>query len=117
MGLRLFTLNNVSTGKAEIILLTGDTTGIALNNGEFDFKVRPGMVNINFVMIVNIKVLVTDSSYSYKIDHIFFRPKSYNLNSIGYQNDPEYLIKVYKRKHLGLATSWNVTRDKSANIF
>lgn len=107
-----FRMNNLSADSTMSISSVNDTTSTALNRGMIEYKVRPGMVNITFIAFINIKVSVADNSYSYKIDHIFFRPKNATLNSVGYQNDPEYLIKVYKKKHLGLATAWNVTRGQ-----
>ena len=107
-----FNLRNLAADQATIIPLDSDTTGVVLSQGMLEYKVRPGMVNIDFVAIIRIKVLVTDGWYSYKIDRIFFRPKNSTLNAMGYQNDPEYLINEYKKKHIGFWTAWNVTRGQ-----
>jgi len=107
-----FKLDESSEEKAAIMPLSNDTSLFLLNNGVLGYKTKPGMVNISFVAIIRIELSCTDNYYSYKIDHIFFRPKSGALNAMGYQNDPEYLIKVYKRKHLGFWTAWNVSRGQ-----
>ena len=88
-----------------------DTTRL-YNKATIEYKVRPGMVNIPFYCQFIISVTCQDNQYSYRISDIFFRPKSNTLNSIGYENSPDYLVKIGKRKHLGLATSWNVTRGQ-----
>ena len=107
-----FNLHKLTADQATIIPANNDTTGVILSQGILEYKVRPGMVNIDFVAIIRIKVLVTDGWYSYKIDRIFFRPKNGTLNAMGYQNDPEYLIREYKKKHIGFWTAWNVTRKQ-----
>ncbi len=89
-----------------------DTTSIILNRGLLKYKMRPGMVNITFYSIITLKVGCTDNRYNYQIDSIYFRPKSGALNALGYQNSPEYLISVFKKKHLGFWTSMNVTRNQ-----
>jgi len=88
-----------------------DTTKL-YNKATIEYKVKPGMVNIPFYCQFIISVSCKDNQYSYRISDIYFRPKSNTLNSIGYENSPDYLVKIGKKKHLGLATSWNVTRGQ-----
>jgi len=88
-----------------------DTSSV-FSQGVLQYKVRPGMVNIPFICRITIRVTCKDNQYSYSISDIYFRPKSDMLNSIGYQNSPEYLIRVGKKKHLGLSTAMNVTRGQ-----
>jgi len=88
-----------------------DTTKL-YNKAMIQYKVRPGMVNIPFYCQFIISVSCKDNQYSYRISDIFFRPKSNTLNGMGYQNKPEYLIEVGKKKHLGLSTAMNVTRGQ-----
>ncbi|MFI5160282.1 MAG: hypothetical protein ACHQHN_03350 [Sphingobacteriales bacterium] len=88
-----------------------DTTKL-YNKATIEYKVRPGMVNIPFYCQFIISINCKDNQYSYRISDIYFRPKSNTLNGIGYENSPDYLVKIGKRKHLGIATSWNVTRGQ-----
>ncbi|HEX3383972.1 MAG TPA: hypothetical protein VHS53_02230 [Mucilaginibacter sp.] len=90
---------------------TQDTSAV-FSQGMLEYKVRPGMVNIPFFCQVTIRVTCKDGSYTYRISDIYFRPQNEFLNNIGYENSPDYLVKIGKRKHLGLAISWNVTRDQ-----
>ena len=107
-----FTLNQLSADKATSVGMESDTAGVLLNRAFIEYKVRPGWVDIPFILIARVKVSVWDGHYSYTIDDIHFRPKNNTLAGIGYQNDPDYLAKTYKRKHLGLATAWVVTRKQ-----
>lgn len=91
---------------------TGADTTRLYNRATIEYKVRPGMVNIPFYCHFIISITCKDNQYSYRISDIYFRPKNNTLNSIGYENSPDYLVKIGKRKHLGLATSWNVTRGQ-----
>jgi len=105
-----FKLNHLSDENPAVVFSDSDTSTVMLNRGFLEYSVRPGMVNISFVAIIRIKVTCADNTYGYKIDNIFFRPKNGTLNALGYQNNPQYLIEVYKRKHIGFWTSMNVTR-------
>jgi hypothetical protein len=88
-----------------------DTSG-SFNQGLLEYKVRPGMVNIPFFCQITIHITCHDNSYAYRISDIYFGPQSGFLNAVGYQNSPDYLVRVGKKKHLGLATSWNVSRGQ-----
>ena len=88
-----------------------DTSSV-FSQGLLEYKVRPGMINIPFYCQVTIRITCKDNQYSYNISDIYFRPKSEFLNGVGYQNSPDYLVKVGGKKHLGLGTSWNVTRGQ-----
>ncbi|MGZ3777475.1 MAG: hypothetical protein ACXVI9_07770 [Mucilaginibacter sp.] len=88
-----------------------DTSSV-FSQGLLEYKVRPGMVNIPFYCQITIRITCKDNQYSYNISDIYFRPKSEFLNGVGYQNSPDYLVKVGRKKHLGLGTSWNVTRGQ-----
>lgn len=89
-----------------------DTLNSVYCRGIIAFKVKPGMVNIDYVAWITVLITCTDNQYKYQIYDIRFRPKSDALNSIGYQKDPEFLIRVYKQKHLSFGTYWNVTRGQ-----
>jgi hypothetical protein len=106
-----FKENKLSDKKPLVTFLMSDTSTYILYQGLLSYQVRPGMVNISYMAIIDIKINIADNYYSYQIDHIFFRPKSGFLNAAGYQNDPEYLVRVYKQKHLGW-TAMNVTRNQ-----
>jgi len=88
-----------------------DTSSI-FSQGLLEYKVRPGMINIPFYCQITIRVTCKDNRYSYHISDIYFRPQNGFLNAVGYQNSPDYLVRVGKKKHLGLATSWNVSRGQ-----
>jgi len=88
-----------------------DTSSV-FSQGLLEYKVRPGMVNIPFLCQITIRITCKNNQYNYNISDIYFRPKSEFLNGVGYQNSPDYLVKVGKKKHLGLGTSWNVTRGQ-----
>jgi hypothetical protein len=88
-----------------------DTTKL-YNKATIEYKVRPGMVNIPYYCQFIISITCKDNQYSYRISDIYFRPKSNTLNGIGYKNSPDYLVKIGKRKHLGLAISWDITRGQ-----
>lgn len=88
-----------------------DTSSV-FSQGLLEYKVRPGMVNIPFFCQLTIRVTCKDNQYNYRISDIYFRPQNGFLNAVGYQNSPDYLVKVGRKKHLGLGTSWNVTRGQ-----
>lgn len=82
------------------------------SQGLLEYKVRPGMVNIPFFCQITLRITCKDNTYAYRISDIFFRPKSDFLNAAGYQNSPDYLVKVGRRKHLGFGTAWKVSRGQ-----
>ncbi|TFF33299.1 hypothetical protein [Mucilaginibacter psychrotolerans] len=87
-----------------------DTSAAVFDQAMLTYKVSPGLIAIDYFAAVSIKITTGNNFYTYKIYEISFRPKNGVLNKIGYQNDPEYLIKLYKRKHLGLITSMSLSR-------
>ena len=87
-----------------------DTNSSIFNRAILAYKIRPGWISIDFEAVVFIKITCGDNYYKYKIYEIYFRPANGALNKVGYQNDPEYLIKLYKQKHLGFMTSMNLSR-------
>jgi hypothetical protein len=107
----LFGYFNLSEANATTPLAKHDTTNLTLRRGLLDYYVKPGLIKINFIAIANIKINLTANKYTYKIDSIYFRPKNNVLNELGYQNSPEYLIELYKQKHLGLFTSMQLDRN------
>jgi len=107
-----FKNSQINEKKNPLITTGTDTSSFLLNRGVILFHVKPGLINISFLALIRVKVTCTDFHYSYKIDSILFRPQNNTLNALGYQNDPEYLIKIYKRKHLGLSTAMDVTRGQ-----
>jgi hypothetical protein len=107
-----FKANDLGEPYTPFVTIGNDTSSFLLKRGILEYKVKPGMANINFVALIRIKVACTDNHYSYKIDSILFRPKNNTLNGIGYENDPNYLISIYKRKHLGISTAWEVSRGQ-----
>ena len=89
-----------------------DTLNSILGRGLLEYKVKPGMININYSAAVTIQITCKDGWYRYRIYDIRFRPKSDLLNDVGYQNDPEYLIKIYKQNHLTFAQAYVVSRSQ-----
>jgi len=72
-----------------------------------------GLVKYKFYLYISIKVDTRDNAYNYKISDIFFSPESGTFRAIGYyQSSPDYLIDLYKQKHLGLGPSINMGRPK-----
>jgi hypothetical protein len=74
------------------------------------YNVTPGLISIPFYAVVSVQINCRNNGYTYKMFNIHFRPKNGVVNAIGYQNDPDYLIKLYKQKHIGLITSMNINR-------
>jgi hypothetical protein len=71
------------------------------------------LVKYNFYLIMVIKIDCKDGYYSYKIFDIYFIPGSALFRTIGYyQSSPDYLIDLYKRKHLGFEASIDMGRKK-----
>jgi hypothetical protein len=87
-----------------------DTTNSVLNWGILEYHVTPGLISIPFYAIITVKINCNNDSYSYKIFDIHFRPQNGTLNAIGYQRDPDYLIGLYKQKHIGFITSMSIDR-------
>jgi hypothetical protein len=89
-----------------------DTLNSIYGRGLLEYKVKPGMINIDYEAAITVQITCKDGWYKYQMYNIKFRPKSGVLNDVGYQNDPEYLIKIYKQKHLSFAEAWNVSRGQ-----
>ncbi|MBD1363516.1 hypothetical protein IDJ77_06820 [Mucilaginibacter sp. ZT4R22] len=87
-----------------------DVGAAVFDQAMLEYKVSPGLIAIDYFAAVSIKITSGNNFYAYKIYEISFRPKNGVLNKIGYQNDPDYLIKLYKKKHLGLITSMSLSR-------
>jgi hypothetical protein len=91
------------------------TTGSISSQAVLEYKVKPGLINIPYYGIINILITCKNNSYSYKIYDIHFRPKSGTLNAIGYERNPEYLIALYKQKHIGLIKSMSIDKHEIRN--
>jgi len=77
--------------------------GSVVCQGILEFHLSPNLYRVLFYMIVSVQIKCWHNHYSYKMWNIHFRSKSGFLNAIyNYPSDPEYLIKQYKQKHLGL---------------
>jgi hypothetical protein len=83
-----------------------------LSQGVLEYDVKPGLINIPYQCLINIEVTSTNQGFSYKIYDIHFGPKSRALNAIGYERDPEYLIGLYKQKHIGFIKSMTIDRHE-----
>jgi hypothetical protein len=87
-----------------------DAGATVFDQAMLEYKVSPGLIAINYFAAVAIKITCGNNFYTYKIYEISFQPKNGVLNTIGYQKDPEYLIRLCKKKHLGLITSMSLSR-------
>jgi len=77
--------------------------GSIVSQGILEFYLSPNLYRVPFYMVVSVQINCWNNHYSYKMCNIHFRSKSGFLNTIyNYPSDPEYLIKQYKQKHLGL---------------
>jgi hypothetical protein len=86
--------------------------GSIVCQGILEYNVSPGFVSIPFYMVVSVMINCSNNHYTYKMCNIHCRPKSGFINAIyAYQHDPEYLIKLYKQKHLGLKAYMTVNRS------
>lgn len=84
--------------------------GAIFNRGVFEFKCMPGYVYVPFYGIMTIQVICKDNFYSYRITDLYFRPHNGFLNAIGYQRNPNYLLKLYYKKHLSFGELMNVDK-------
>jgi hypothetical protein len=85
--------------------------GSVVAQGILLYNVKPGLISIPFYAVVSVQINCRKNGYTYKMFNIHFRPKNGTVNAVGYQNDPDYLIKLYKQKHIGLITSMSVNRN------
>jgi hypothetical protein len=93
-----------------------DRNSAILNQAAVTFKMTTtslSLVKYNFYLIFSIKINCTDNKYTYKIFDIYFVPKSDLFRNISYyQHSPDYLIGIYKQKHLSMVNSINMGRKK-----
>ena len=89
-----------------------DTLNSIYGRGMLEYKVKPGMVNVDYEAAITVQITCKDGWYKYQFYDIKFKPKSDWVGALGYQRDPEYLIKIYKQKHLTFGQEWNVTRGQ-----
>jgi len=82
------------------------------NKGVFEFKCMPGYVNVLFYGTMTIQITCGDNFYAYRISDIYFWPHNGFLNDVGYERDPNYLIKLYYKKHLSFGEAWRVDKHE-----
>jgi hypothetical protein len=82
-----------------------------LGHGTIACTFKPGIINIPFYQAATIFIICKDGYYKYSIYNIYFWPQNKTLNTIGYENNPEELIKLYKQKHIGLVRSMTIDRN------
>ncbi|MES2110443.1 MAG: DUF4468 domain-containing protein [Bacteroidota bacterium] len=91
-------------------------SGIILDKAAVEFRMSTtsvALVKYDFYLIFTLQVNCADGYYTYKIFDIFFTPKSSLFRSVGYyQQSPEYLLGLYKQKHLGFGPAINMGRKK-----
>jgi hypothetical protein len=85
------------------------------HQGVLEYHVKPGLINIPYYAVITIHIICTNDYFRYKIYNIYFVPKSGFLRELGFQNDPEYLIRLYKQKHIGFAKSMTIDRGMIRN--
>jgi len=90
--------------------------GTILNRAAVVFRMTTtsvALVKYDFYLIFTLNVNCSDGYYTYKIFDIFFTPKSGLFRAVGYyQQSPEYLLGLYKQKHLGFGPAINFGRKK-----
>lgn len=86
-----------------------------LAQGVLEYTARPGLLNIPYFAIISIMIKCNDDGYVYEIHDILFRPQNGILYRIGYERDPEYLINLYKQKHIGLIKAMSIDRGMIRN--
>jgi hypothetical protein len=81
---------------------------------EFRMSTTPeALVKYDFYLIMTVRINCYKGCYTYKIFDIFFIPKSRLFRTVGYyQTNPEYLIGLLNKKHMGLGPSINMGRKK-----
>ncbi|MCR8558029.1 DUF4468 domain-containing protein [Mucilaginibacter sp. BJC16-A38] len=93
-----------------------DTSSVILNRAGLEFRIATtsvALVKYDFYLIFSIKINCKNGYYTYRISDIFFVPKKdFYRRVIYYQSSPDYLIGLYKQKHLGFANSINLGRKK-----
>jgi hypothetical protein len=105
--------NKLSDANGKFTPALDDTSRLTLRGGLINFRIAPGMIKIDFYAFVNLKFKCVNEKYFYQIDSIYFRPKKAALNTLGFQNNPEYLLKLYKQKHFGL---WDYMQIPKSSI-
>jgi hypothetical protein len=93
-----------------------DITSSVLDYGLLEFSIAPSsgvLIKYNFNLVLTIRIDCKDDYYTYKIFDIHFWPKSHLVNKIVYHaNNPDYLIGLLNKKHLGLSQSFSMGRKK-----
>jgi len=92
-----------------------DTTNSVLSYAALEFKLSSMVGGIPFFTQIILTIKCKANNYTYKISDIYFRPENGVLNAIGYQRDPNYLIKIYKQKHLGMKHLFDLDRSMIRN--
>jgi len=95
-----------------------DPNGSIVARAALEFKMTTtsvSLVKYKFYLVMSIKVICKNNFYSYKIFDIFFVPESKLIRIAAvYQHNPEYLLDLYKKDHLGFEPSIDFGRKKIA---
>jgi hypothetical protein len=98
-----------------------DAKSSILSQTAVEFRIATsslGMVKYKFYFVTTIKDNCRDNNYTYKFFDMYYTPKSDFFRSMGYyQSSPDYLIGLYRKKHLGLGPSINLGRKKIMEYF
>ncbi|WP_144910823.1 DUF4468 domain-containing protein [Mucilaginibacter frigoritolerans] len=93
-----------------------DVSSSVLSQGVLEFRIATtslALVKYDFYLIITLKINCNDGNYTYKIFDTYFMPKNqFFRRVIVYQNSPDYLIGLYKQKHMGFGPSINYGRKK-----
>lgn len=100
----------------DTLLRDKDLSSIVLDRAAVEFRMTTSslaLVKYDFYLIFTMKISCTDGYYTYKIFDVFFIPKNRLFRAVGYyQSSPDYLLGLYKQKHLGLGPAINMGRKK-----
>ncbi len=87
-----------------------DTLSSVLNQGLFGFDIKPGYMNIPLKAVLSIQITCNDKGYSYKISDIYFKAANNWKGMFVSYSDPEFLIKIYRRDHVGILDKMNISK-------
>jgi hypothetical protein len=86
-----------------IVRTAKDKKSIVFNRGVFEFKCTPMLITMQYYGIVTMQVQCKNNYYTYKIYHVWFRPKNGVLNELSYKSSADYLLTLYNKKHLSFS--------------
>jgi Domain of unknown function (DUF4468) with TBP-like fold len=102
--------------RADTVSKDKDINSTILKQGALEFRMATtslALVKYDFFLVITFKINCKDDYYTYKISDTYFMPKDRFFRvAIYYESSPDYLIGLYKQKHMGLGPSVNFGRKK-----